>query len=59
MVNGDVVETIEREAELWTPALIVFTIEGHRDFLDALRGSTIERVLRAAQCPVPGARRAS
>jgi hypothetical protein len=52
LVNGDVVQTIEREAEQWTPDLIVFTTEGHRDFLDALRGSTTERVLRAAHCPV-------
>ncbi len=44
--------TIAREAELWTPDLIVFTTEGHRDFLDAPRGSTKERVLRAAHCPV-------
>ncbi len=51
-MNGDVVQTIEREAEQWTPDLIVFTTEGHRDFLDALRGSTTERVLRAAHCPV-------
>ena len=52
LVNGDVVETIAREADLWNPDLIVFTTEGHRDFLDALRGSTTERVLRAAHCPV-------
>jgi len=52
LLNGDVVETIEREAELWTPDLMVFTTEGHRDFLDALRGSTTERVLRTVHCPV-------
>jgi nucleotide-binding universal stress UspA family protein len=52
LVNGDVVETIAREADLWNADLIVFTTEGHRDFLDALRGSTTERVLRAAHCPV-------
>lgn len=52
LVNGDVVEAIEREAQLWTPDLMVFSTEGHRDFLDALRGSTTERVLRAARCPV-------
>jgi len=52
IVNGDVVEAIEREASLWDPDLLVFTTEGHRDFLDALRGSTTERVLRAAHCPV-------
>jgi nucleotide-binding universal stress UspA family protein len=31
---------------------MVFTTEGHRDFFDALRGSTTERVLRASHCPV-------
>ena len=52
MLNGDPVETILRESALWQPNLIVFTTQGHRDFLDALRGSTTERVLRAAPCPV-------
>ncbi len=52
LASGDVVEVIEREAALWEPDLMVFTTEGHRDFLDALRGSTTERVLRAACCPV-------
>lgn len=52
LVSGDPVEAIEREAALWEPDLMVFTTEGHRDFLDALRGSTTERVLRAANCPV-------
>lgn len=52
VVDGAVIEVIEREAALWDPDLMVFTTEGHRDFLDALRGSTTERVLRAARCPV-------
>jgi len=52
LVNGEPVAAIEREAAMWEPNLIVFTTEGHRDFLDALRGSTTERVLRAASCPV-------
>jgi nucleotide-binding universal stress UspA family protein len=26
--------------------------QGHRDFLDALRGSTTERVLRGVRCAV-------
>jgi nucleotide-binding universal stress UspA family protein len=52
LVSGDVIGVIEREAALWEPDLIVFTTEGHRDFLDALRGSTTERVLRTAHCPV-------
>jgi len=52
LLNGDPVEAIAREASLWSPDLIVFTTQGHRDFLDALRGSTTERVLRGAHCPV-------
>jgi nucleotide-binding universal stress UspA family protein len=52
MVNGDPVDVIVKEASGWQPDLIVFTTQGHRDFLDALRGSTTERVLRAAQCAV-------
>jgi nucleotide-binding universal stress UspA family protein len=28
------------------------TTEGHHGFMDALRGSTTERVLRAARCPL-------
>jgi nucleotide-binding universal stress UspA family protein len=32
--------------------LIVMSTHGHHGFLDALRGSTTERVLRAAECPV-------
>ena len=52
MLNGDPVEAILRESALWEPDLIVFTTQGHTDFLDALRGSTTERVLRAVPCPV-------
>jgi nucleotide-binding universal stress UspA family protein len=52
MLNGDPVETILREATLWQPDLIVLTTQGHRDFLDALRASATERVLRGAHCPV-------
>ena len=52
MLNGDALEAILREAALWQPDLIVLTTQGHRDFLDALRGSTTERVLRGAHCPV-------
>jgi len=52
MLNGDPVEVIARQAALWPADLIVFTTQGHTDFLDALRGSTTERVLRGAHCPV-------
>jgi len=52
LLNGDPVEVILSEAALWSPDLIAFTTQGHTDFLDALRGSTTERVLRGAHCPV-------
>jgi nucleotide-binding universal stress UspA family protein len=31
---------------------MVLATEGHLDFVDALRGSTTERVVRGSQCPV-------
>ena len=34
------------------PDLICMTTAGHQGLLDALRGSTTQRVLRAAPCPV-------
>lgn len=52
VVPGDPVERILKEAADWSPDLIVMATQGHRDFLDALRGSTTERVLRGVQCPV-------
>ena len=36
----------------WDADLIAMTTAGHQGFLDALRGSTSERVLRHAPCPV-------
>jgi nucleotide-binding universal stress UspA family protein len=52
LVAGDAVERILQEAAEWTPDLMALTTQGHRDFLDALRGSTTERVIRGARCPV-------
>jgi nucleotide-binding universal stress UspA family protein len=52
LVSGDPVERILKEAADWSPDLIVMATEGHLDFLDALRGSTAERVLRGAHCAV-------
>lgn len=52
VVPGDPVERILKEVAYWSPDLIVMATQGHRDFLDALRGSTTERVLRGVQCPV-------
>jgi len=52
LVPGDPVECILKEAADWSPDLIVMATQGHMDFLDALRGSTTERVLRGVHCPV-------
>ncbi|MDH3444300.1 MAG: universal stress protein [Deltaproteobacteria bacterium] len=50
--TGDVVDMIlVTEAESHAD-LIVLPTQGHADFLDALRGSTTDRVVRGAHCPV-------
>lgn len=49
---GDIEEQILRAAENGQADLIVMATEGHHGFLDALRGSTTERIVRAADCPV-------
>jgi nucleotide-binding universal stress UspA family protein len=50
--QGDVVDTILETANDFSADLIVMTTAGRDGFLDALRGSTTERVLRKANCPV-------
>jgi nucleotide-binding universal stress UspA family protein len=50
--QGDVVEVICRTAEEIKADLIVMTTEGRHGFLDALRGSHSERVLRRTPCPL-------
>jgi nucleotide-binding universal stress UspA family protein len=50
--SGDVVGTILQAAEEQQADLIAMPTAGHQDFLDAVRGSTSERVLRRAPCPV-------
>jgi nucleotide-binding universal stress UspA family protein len=52
LVPGDPYERILKETFDWAPDLIVMATQGHLDFLDALRGSTTERVLRSVDCPV-------
>lgn len=49
---GNVVDEILKTEREWRPNLMVLATQGHLDFLDALRGSSTERVLRGAQCPV-------
>ena len=50
--TGDVVSTILQAADEQQADLIAMPTAGHQGFLDALRGSTTERVLRHAPCPV-------
>jgi len=50
--QGQVVEQILTLATACAADLIVLTTQGHHGLLDALRGSTTERILRGAPCPV-------
>lgn len=50
--DGEPSEIILQKAEDIGADMIVMTTEGPHGFLDALRGSTSERVLRKASCPV-------
>ncbi|MGJ0510166.1 MAG: universal stress protein [Methylocystis sp.] len=50
--RGPVVETILSVAGQMKPDLIVMATAGHHDLFDDLRGSTTERVMRQAPCPV-------
>jgi hypothetical protein len=49
---GDVVDVISETASAVNAGLIVVTTEGRHGFLDALRGSHSERILRQAPCPL-------
>jgi nucleotide-binding universal stress UspA family protein len=50
--TGDVISTILKAADEQQADLIAMPTAGHHGFLDAVRGSTTERVLRHAPCPV-------
>jgi len=50
--NGDTVEAILRVAEKKRAELIVMTTRGPLGILDSLRGTTTEKVVRGANCPV-------
>jgi nucleotide-binding universal stress UspA family protein len=50
--SGEVVDAILAAAAGCQADLIAMATAGHQGFLDALRGSTTERVLRHAPCPV-------
>lgn len=50
--TGDIVSQIIQCEKEEDADLIVMTTEGHKGFLEALRGNTTERVLRNSRCPV-------
>jgi nucleotide-binding universal stress UspA family protein len=52
LVDGAVVDTILEVAKEKRPNLIVMATDGRNGFLDALRGTSTERVVREARCPV-------
>jgi nucleotide-binding universal stress UspA family protein len=52
VVQGTIVETLLGIAQNNHADLIAMPTAGHHGFLDALRGSTTEQVLRRAPCPV-------
>jgi nucleotide-binding universal stress UspA family protein len=52
VVQGPIVETLLRIARDQHADLIAMPTAGRHGFLDALRGSTTEQVLRRAPCPV-------
>lgn len=52
LLPGNPVERILKEETEWSPDLLVLATQGHMDFLDVLRGSTTERVLRGVRCPI-------
>lgn len=50
--HGNIAEVILRMGADFDVDLIVMTTEGHNSLLDLMRGSTTERVLRGARCPL-------
>ena len=50
--SGEVVEEITKVANEYAVNLIVMSTAGQEGFLDALRGSTTQQVLRNVSCPV-------
>ena len=60
--DGDVIDGIVTAAAEVNADLVVMSTDGRSGFLDALRGSHSERVLRRASCPllaIPEGSRAS
>ncbi|MCI0337480.1 MAG: universal stress protein [Acidobacteria bacterium] len=50
--HGNVEQQILQAADECRSDLFVMATQGHHGFLDALRGSTTERIVRNSKCPV-------
>jgi nucleotide-binding universal stress UspA family protein len=50
--HGDVVEQILQVGAECSADLIIMATQGRQGFLDALRGTTTEQVLRSSRCPL-------
>jgi nucleotide-binding universal stress UspA family protein len=50
--SGRAIDAILKEADDWNADLIIMPTAGHSGLADAIHGSTSERVLRRAPCPV-------
>ncbi len=50
--HGDVVQAILTASRELEADMIAMTTDGHRGFLDAVRGNTTEQVLRQIHCPL-------
>lgn len=50
--RGNVVNAVLKTADKLQCDLLVMATQGHKGFLDALRGSTTEQVLRKTPCPL-------
>jgi nucleotide-binding universal stress UspA family protein len=51
-LTGEPASALVEAVKGFDPDLVVMTTAGHHGFMDALRGSTTERVLRAIRCPL-------
>jgi nucleotide-binding universal stress UspA family protein len=52
VTDGDVVDRVLDDAAAIEADLIVLTTGGRSGLLEALRGSTSERIIRGARCPI-------
>jgi nucleotide-binding universal stress UspA family protein len=52
VLTGEPAPALVEAVKEFEPDLVVMTTAGHHGFMDVLRGSTTERVLRAIRCPL-------